>query len=454
MGGLIRYLVGGTVLATAMACATHADGLRASPSRVDPGRLRACGTSLCSADGAPFNWRGVTAFRLADLVADGRDAEARAFVGWAARQRFTVLRVLAMNHGWMDLTPADGQRALPRVFALAREHGMYVQVVALAGTARPEFASERFLHAQVRAVSRLCAAASNCVLEIANEPYHSSQADLDAGSRLATLDEEVPPQVLAAWGASPPRAFDAPTGGEYLVAHVRRDGDRWDRVSRVARLAALAQQSGRFVVDNEPIGAAEQAQPSRRDDEPAAFFAQAAIGGLLDVGSTFHCEDCLEARVPGPVQQQCADAFIAGRAFAEGRREGATATSPASCVSTESPAMMAPVTATLNRRAFWQSLAVSLSAAAAAAQPRPAANPRAELTELLSLRSSEVQWLDSLTAPQQVALVTGLRAPGRPSREVVDLLYRVLGRRERLFAYVGYPPLPNRLTACDGLLRE
>ena len=116
--------------------------------------------------------------------------------------------------------------------------------------------------------------------------------------------------------------------------------------------------------------------------------------------------------------------------------------------------MMAPVTATLNRRAFWQSLAVSLSAAAAAAQPRPAASPRAELTELLSLRGSEVQWLDSLTSPQQAALVTGLRAPGRPSREVVDLLYRVLGRRERLFAYVGYPPLPNRLTACDGLIRE
>ena len=34
------------------------------------------------------------------------------------------------------------------------------------------------------------------------------------------------------------------------------------------------------------------------------------------------------------------------------------------------------------------------------------------------------------------------------------LLMKVLGRRERLFPYVGYPPLPNRVTACDGLLRE
>jgi hypothetical protein len=33
---------------------------------------------------------------------------------------------------------------------------------------------------------------------------------------------------------------------------------------------------------------------------------------VLDVGSTFHCQDCLEARVPGPVQQECARAFIEG----------------------------------------------------------------------------------------------------------------------------------------------
>lgn len=116
--------------------------------------------------------------------------------------------------------------------------------------------------------------------------------------------------------------------------------------------------------------------------------------------------------------------------------------------------MMAAMTATLNRRAFWQSLAVSLSAAAAFAQQRPAGSAKAELADLLSLRGDEVKWLDSLTAPQQAALLSGLRTSGRPSRAVVDLLYRVLGRRERLFAYVGYPPLPNRLTACDGLIRE
>jgi hypothetical protein len=33
---------------------------------------------------------------------------------------------------------------------------------------------------------------------------------------------------------------------------------------------------------------------------------------LLDVGATFHCEDCLPARVPGPIQRQCAGAFVEG----------------------------------------------------------------------------------------------------------------------------------------------
>ena len=40
------------------------------------GRLRAEGRTLVCADGSVFRWRGVTAFRLVDLVADGREPEA------------------------------------------------------------------------------------------------------------------------------------------------------------------------------------------------------------------------------------------------------------------------------------------------------------------------------------------------------------------------------------------
>ena len=58
-------------------------------------------------------------------------------------------------------------------------------------------------------------------------------------------------------------------------------------------LAALSAATGKFVVDNEPIGAAEAPEPRRRDSAPEAFFAQGVVSRLLEVGSTFHCEDCL-----------------------------------------------------------------------------------------------------------------------------------------------------------------
>ena len=66
------------------------------------------------------------------------------------------------------------------------------------------------------------------------------------------------------------------------------------------------------MVDNEPTGAAEKVERSRRDTLPAVFFAQGVLSRLFEVGSTFHCSDCLEAKAPGPTQRACADAFVAG----------------------------------------------------------------------------------------------------------------------------------------------
>jgi len=36
------------------------------------------------------------------------------------------------------------------------------------------------------------------------------------------------------------------------------------------------------------------------------------LSRVFEVGSNFHFEDGLRAKVPGPIQQRCADAFIAG----------------------------------------------------------------------------------------------------------------------------------------------
>jgi hypothetical protein len=274
------------------------------------GRLALCGRALCREDGSRFRWRGVTAFALLDLIADGKEREARAFLQWARDERFTVVRVLAMNpNGWFDLDARDGRRALPTLFRLAGEHRLYVQIVALANTAGR---AKNELTEQVRQVGRLCAAADNCLLEIANEPYHSSQAKLQNAEAMRELDEQIPNGVITAWGAASDYKSDAMAGGAFIVAHIARSGERWARVARIRDLANLSRRTGKFVVDNEPIGAAEKIERSRRDTLPAVFFAQGALSRLLEVGSTFHCSDCLQAQIPGPTQKACAGAFIAG----------------------------------------------------------------------------------------------------------------------------------------------
>lgn len=109
----------------------------------------------------------------------------------------------------------------------------------------------------------------------------------------------------------------------------------------------------------------------------------------------------------------------------------------------------------MNRRLFCQSLGIALATLAAGARPSAVVEPPTErLAKMLGLTGTEVAWLNDLSAAERGALLTALASGTRPSRATIDLLYRVLGRRERLFQYVGYPPLPNRLTACDGLIRE
>jgi hypothetical protein len=106
----------------------------------------------------------------------------------------------------------------------------------------------------------------------------------------------------------------------------------------------------------------------------------------------------------------------------------------------------------IDRRDFWVLLAGGLMASASCSVPvDPAATA---LPRLLGLSPSELSWLAALNEPEQQQLRDALLSRGQPTPQTIELLMKVLGRRERLFPYVGYPPLPNSLTACDGLLRE
>lgn len=108
----------------------------------------------------------------------------------------------------------------------------------------------------------------------------------------------------------------------------------------------------------------------------------------------------------------------------------------------------------MNRRLFCRILSSTLVAGAACTR-HVAESAQEGLVRLLGLAPSEHDWLQSLSAAEQQELYSALTSSQeRGSARTIDLLMKVVGRRERLFAYVGYPPLPNRLSACDGLLRE
>ena len=107
----------------------------------------------------------------------------------------------------------------------------------------------------------------------------------------------------------------------------------------------------------------------------------------------------------------------------------------------------------LNRREFCAALAFS-AAAAQACSHAPDEPARVTLVRILGLKPEQAPWLDSLSGGQQAELRDALvSAPASPERHTIELLMKIFGPRDRLFAYVGYPELPQ-MGACDGLIRE
>ncbi|HET7216630.1 MAG TPA: hypothetical protein VFJ02_01220 [Vicinamibacterales bacterium] len=269
-------------------------------------RLRIDGSRFVTPDGRPFRWRGITAFRLADYVADGQESEAVRLLDWAAAQELKVVRVLTMMGGQFDLRPDDGRRALPRVLELAAQRGLYVEVVALAGTADIPVNLEE----HIDAVAAILARHTNGLLEIANEPVHPSQsADVQNPAVLKRLADRVPRDVPISLGSI--ERGDGFGAGTYLTWHAPRDSGRegWGHVLALADGADLLSRWKKPVISDEPIGAGAALQPGRRDNEPARFRAAAILTRLTGAGATFHYEGGLHARVPEGRELECFTAW-------------------------------------------------------------------------------------------------------------------------------------------------
>jgi hypothetical protein len=231
---------------------------------------------------------------------------------WASETGFNLVRVLAMAEVLFKLTPEDGRRHMTTLVRMAEERGLYVEIVALADTARygMDLAG---LRAQAAAVGEIAAGHPNVVVQVANEHYHPTQSRaLHDPATLRELARLIPSPVLCTESAAADDTAMQPQGA-YITRHLSRSGSPAEMLERVHLLGRLASTTGKPVVNDEPIGAAERDQPGRRLSDPGFFrdlARQTSAAGLA--GGTFHCEDGLFARVPGPVQQACARAWVQG----------------------------------------------------------------------------------------------------------------------------------------------
>lgn len=253
-------------------------------------------------------WRFATGFELLDLIADGNISAARSYIAWLTARGFNGVRVLSTAQLTFQLAAADGRRALPELFTELTNAGLNIELVALADTAGW---SDAQLRAQVSAINAACVAQPGCALEIANEPYHETQAShLHDNAFLHSLMSLVT-VTAAAEGASRDDE-DLVPAGRYITRHRDRSRDKWNDVRRVRELEAVSSATQRFTVDDEPIGANEVAIPQKRENDPSIFYTQGVLCRVFDVGCSFHFEDGIHARVPRPVQDRCAQLFIEG----------------------------------------------------------------------------------------------------------------------------------------------
>ena len=285
----------------------------AAPQSASPFPLRVEGNRFVDATGRPFEWRGITAFRLAEMLVTGREADVVAYLDWAQAERLTVVRVLLMAQHLFKLTPEAGRQALPRLLDLAKARGLAVEAVALADTKDVRFDVE----AHVREVGRIAQEKGNALVELANEPGHPTQDErLHDPAFLARLATLVPEPVIVALGSL--EYGEEYAAADYATTHVPRGKQPWDHVYAVADAVRLVYALKKPLISDEPIGAAEKREPGRRDNEPARFAAAAALTRFTGMGATFHHEGGLYGRRPEGREAACLAAWQAGLALLDG----------------------------------------------------------------------------------------------------------------------------------------
>ena len=228
---------------------------------------------------------------------------------------FDGCRVFAGDLDWAGQTAGTARAVLPAFMDEAAARGLHVLVSAVTGS-RSGFD----VPAHLRAVAGLLRGRNNVIgVECANEYWHPTQSsDVNSATWLAATCGPIMDAAGIRWDLGSPE-FDEPQddgwpipSGTFISVHMDRSRDKWNQVRRIRELYAVSEVTGKAVVNAEMIGAAESVDPGRRENDPSFFFAAGVLGQAFKIAGVFHSEDGLNARLLGPVQAECARAFVAG----------------------------------------------------------------------------------------------------------------------------------------------
>lgn len=236
------------------------------------------------------------------------DDEIRAYLDWVVSTKvLNGIRIFCGVLTWKNQTLDLVYARLPFVLDEARKRGLYVEVSALtdSGTGYD-------IRAHMVRIAAIVTGRDNVLVELANEPYHDTQAkNVHDPKFLASLRSIIPADILVAYGAAradePPFAADDDfTGGDFITLHLDRGRDKWNMVRRVRELMAVSETSKKHAFNNEPIKFGSQM------DDPSVAYAMAALNRCFEVGGVFHSDAALAADIPTGLQADITNAYLRG----------------------------------------------------------------------------------------------------------------------------------------------
>lgn len=214
-------------------------------------RLHTNGPIFMKEDGTRWNWQGVSAFSLAYDIATGQEPKVIAFLDWCVANDVTIVRVFTTAVNMFDLDPGTGRDAAGRILQLARDRGLYVELVGLADTAQRAFDHRDHLDR----LGDLALRYTNSLIEIANEPNHETQApEAKDPIYLLSLGNMVPAEVPLSSGASHGADDENPIYWhlDYATVHGDRKGG-WDSVRHTREMQRIRDNGHVMpVVNDEP----------------------------------------------------------------------------------------------------------------------------------------------------------------------------------------------------------